>query len=278
MIRRVREWLRRRRKWSFCGAAAIVLAILHVLRNSRAEWDSAAVLFALGAIMMFDCMDTCPDGEAAPAPAWALLAAGIVMSGFSGGRTPLFHQSLLLLFFTAAVTRAVGLSRALLLLPSCTVLLIVLPFRSALMLSLSYPLRIVSTVLAGNIIRLFDASVIWSRTTVMLSDAKIAITDACSGIAQAEVMLLLAYLFIRREPRSMLWRSLHYLFLLPSIILANAIRIAATAWLYGVVGEAVFRETPHIILGYMQVVLTLVIFMTAAFFLPRSRSVKEAER
>ena len=277
MIRRVKEWLRLRRKWSFCGAAVIVLAV-HVLCNSPAEWDSAAVLFALGVIMMFDCMNTRPDGEAAPAPAWILLAAAVVMSGFSWAQIPLFHQLLLLLFITAAVTRAVGLSGALLLLPSCAVLLIVLPFRSSLMLYLSYPLRIVSTVLAGNIIRLFDESVVWSRTTVMLSDAHIAITDACSGIAQVEAMLLLAYLFIRREHRSMVWRVLHYLFLLPAIVLANAVRIAATAWLYGRVGDAVFRETPHTILGYIQVVLTLAVFMAAAFLLPRSRGGKEAEQ
>ncbi len=278
MIRRMKEWLLLRRRWSFCGAGAIVLAVLHVLGNSRAEWSSAAVLFALGVIIMFDCMDPHPDGDPAPAPAWALLIAAIIMSGFSGAQMPLFHQLLLVLFFTAAVTRAAGLSRALLLLPSCAVLLVVLPFRSSLMLYLSYPLRIVSTVLAGNILRLFNVPVVWSRTTVMLSDAHIAITDACSGIAQVEAMLLLAYLFVRREHGAILWRVLHYLFLFPAIILANSIRIAVTAWLYGLVGEAVFRETPHIILGYIQVVLTLAVFMAAAFFLPRSRGVKEAEQ
>ena len=53
MIRRVKEWLLLRRKWSFCGASVIVLAVLYVLCNSRAEWDSAAVLFALYGVAGF---------------------------------------------------------------------------------------------------------------------------------------------------------------------------------------------------------------------------------
>ena len=155
-----------------------------------------------------------------------------------------------------------------LLLPACLVLLVILPFRSTLMLYISYPLRMVSAALSGIILQMFHAGIVWNRTTVMLPDTQIAITDACSGIAQVEAMLLLAYLAVRGERCSTVWRVLHYLFLLPSIILANVLRIVVTAGLYRLLGGIVFNDTIHTLLGYAQVVVTMALFLGAGLFLP----------
>lgn len=268
MIRLLKEWLSPRKKWSLCGGAAILLAILYVIRDSNSEWGAAAALLALGAIIMFDCMNLRTEGEGSRGPAWMLLIAALLASGCPGVHAPLVHKLLLIVFFTAAVIRTVGLASALLLLPACFVLLVILPFRSTLMLYISYPLRMVSAALSGYILQLFHAGIVWTRTTVILPDAHIAITDACSGIAQVEAMLLLAYLAVRRERCLMLWRVLHYLFLFPAIILANVLRIVVTVLLYRQIGEIVFNNTIHTLLGYSQVIVTMALFLGAGLFLP----------
>jgi hypothetical protein len=58
--------------------------------------------------------------------------------------------------------------------------------------------------------------------------------------------------------------------LIPSIIIANAIRIVLTIVLYKTIGEVVLNNTWHEGLGYAQVVLTVALFFLVGCLLPEN--------
>ena len=68
--------------------------------------------------------------------------------------------------------------------------------------------------------------------------------------------------------RPFIWRCIHYLFLIPSIIVANAVRIILTITLYKAGYEAILNNTWHEGLGYAQVILTVALFFLVGCLLP----------
>ena len=57
------------------------------------------------------------------------------------------------------------------------------------------------------------------------------------------------------------WQALHFTFIIPSVIVANALRIVLTVLLFKVCGEVILGKFWHILLGYVQIVLALAIFL-----------------
>ena len=108
----------------------------------------------------------------------------------------------------------------------------------------------------------------WKLANLSTCSMDIAITDACSGIQQFEAMILVAFWFVMVWKRPFFWRCVHYAFLIPSIIVANAIRIVLTIVLYKAGFESVLNNTWHEGLGYMQVVLTVALFFLVGCLLP----------
>ena len=146
------------------------------------------------------------------------------------------------------------------------------PFRESIVLYLSYPFRMVSTVISVGFLQLFGMSIENDGTTIRIEGLDIAITDACSGIQQFEAMILVAFWLVMVWKRPFVWRCVHYAFLIPSIILANAVRIILTIVLYKAGLESVLNNTWHEGLGYAQVVLAVAFFFLVGCLLPESDS------
>lgn len=265
----LRKWLRLHRALCVPGVGAAALTAVRFRREIMAEPAAYGVLFALCCFLFVDGVNR-GEGENRPERplAWMLLLTALAASLGPLAAEPLPHQFLLLLFFGGAVVRIAGARRARHLLPAGAVLTLVLPFRAGIMLYISYPLRMISTVLSAGVLRCFDPRIRWSQTMILLPEINLAITDACSGIAQVEAMFLLSYLLVRREPLRRLWKVLHGLFLFPAIMLANALRIVLTAGVHHLIGEAVFDDAVHLALGCLQVLLTLAIFIAGGNLLP----------
>ena len=81
-------------------------------------------------------------------------------------------------------------------------------------------------------------------------------------------MILVAFWLVFAWPRTFFWRCAHYLFLIPSIILANAIRIIVTILLYKMIGETALNNTWHVGLGYAQVAVAVALFFLVGCLLP----------
>ena len=144
------------------------------------------------------------------------------------------------------------------------------PFRETIVLYLSYPFRMVSTVLSVGFLQIFGMNIENDGTTIRIEGLEIAITDACSGIQQFEAMILVAFWLVMVWKRPLVWRCVHYAFLIPSIIVANAVRIILTIALYKAGFESVLNNTWHEGLGYAQVVLTVAFFFLVGCLLPEN--------
>ena len=116
-------------------------------------------------------------------------------------------------------------------------------------------------MLSGLILKLFGIGAVYSGTSLSLPGLNIAITDACSGINQLDAFILIAFIAVRILHKGLLWKILHFAFIMPAIIIGNSLRIVITVLLYRWFGESVLADTWHIALGYVQIVLALIIFL-----------------
>ena len=72
---------------------------------------------------------------------------------------------------------------------------------------------------------------------------------------------------------------MHFAFLIPAIIIGNALRIALTVLLYKLWGEVVLQNSWHTALGYVQIILALIIFLVAGkIFSVSNTQTEEAEK
>ena len=251
-----------RSEWGGTAALLILLACLlyqalkvsaGTLKKGGFPWNKLLawppVLFAL-ALLFLPWSN--PDAPGFKFGAWFFLALGTVCF-FSGVRAMLYGFVPLLGCFLAV------------------------PFRESIVLYLSYPFRMVSTVLSVGFLRILGFGIENNGTTIRIEGLDIAITDACSGIQQFEAMILVAFWLVMFWKRSFFWRCVHYAFLIPSIILANAIRIILTIVLYKTVGEVILNNTWHEGFGYAQVVLTVALFFLVGTLLPEKAGSASSE-
>jgi len=131
----------------------------------------------------------------------------------------------------------------------------------ALVLALSYPLRLMATWLAVGCLRLFGVPVQAERTLIMLEadGIEIAVTDACGGIEQLLGLVLVGGLFAFLMQRKLAFRLMHWATILPCVVLANAIRLVVTVLLVRAAGEVVLGNAWHLALGWAQTVLAVVL-------------------
>ena len=130
----------------------------------------------------------------------------------------------------------------------------------SIVLSLSYPLRLMATYIAVGCLKLFGLAVHAERTLITLESCglAIAVTDACGGIEQLEGLVIIGGVFAFMMQKSALFRVIHWATILPCVVIANAIRLIVTVVLVHAVGEVVMGDTWHIALGWAQTILAVV--------------------
>lgn len=258
-------------------AAAFAFACWCSALQIRSEWGGSAALLILLACLLYQ---TAKAAKPAPAEkgvfprykilAWALIAVALALV-FLPAVYPdapglkfcaLFFLSLgALCLFCGARTMLLGAAPLL----GC---FLAVPFREQIVLYLSSPFRMASTVLSVGFLQMCGMKIENDMTTIRVEGLDIAITDACSGIQQFEAMILVAFWLVMAWRRPFVWRCIHYLFLIPSIILANAVRIILTIALYKAGFTAILNNAWHEGLGYAQVVLAVVLFFLVGCLLP----------
>lgn len=129
-----------------------------------------------------------------------------------------------------------------------------------LMLTLSYPIRLMSTGLSVGILRTFGFDVTANLTLITVAgrESGIAVTDACGGIDQLTGLLVVGIVLSVVMQRKWRWRLMHFACILPALVLANALRLVLTIVLLSQFGDVVLANTCHHALGWLQVVLVVV--------------------
>ena len=271
--------LRKDRKCTAVLAAAFVFACWQSALQIRSEWGGAAALLILLASLLYQ---TAKAASPLPVekggfpryklPAWVLIALALVLAFLPAVYPDMPGLKFGALFFLALGGLCLFCGVRTMLLGAAPLLgcFLAVPFREQIVLYLSSPFRMASTVLSVGFLQIFGMKIENDMTTIRIEGLDIAITDACSGIQQFETMILVAFWLVMAWRRPVVWRCIHYLFLIPSIILANAVRIILTIALYKAGFTAVLNNTWHEGLGYVQVVLAVGLFFLVGCLLPES--------
>ena len=258
-------------------AVAFAFACWQSAYQIRSELGGAAALLILLACLLYLVLKShTPVGSGSAGFPWrkviawipVAIALGLLFLPWSDPDAPGFRFGAWFFLSLGAVCFFCGVRTMLLALVPLFVCFLAVPFREQIVLYLSYPFRMVSTVLSVGFLQMFGMEIHNDMTTIRVEGLDIAITDACSGIQQFEAMILVAFWLVFAWPRTFFWRCTHYLFLIPSIILANAIRIIVTILLYKTIGETALNNTWHIGLGYAQVAVAVALFFLVGCLLP----------
>ena len=70
---------------------------------------------------------------------------------------------------------------------------------------------------------------------------------------------------------------LHYFFMLPAVIAANSVRIAATVLLFHWIGADAFDDFRHTLLGYLLVIVALLLFWWFGALFPDTGKARKEE-
>lgn len=263
------------------GAAALLYAAFQAWRVSSGAWENALVMVLFAAVAGWDAVKgpaTAGPSRGARLTAWGLLGAGLVLAVLPWGvNSGLPGRCALLFAALAAALFGCGTRIGLRMAGMLFLCFLAIPYQEYWTLALSYPLRLISTCLSAETLRFFGDAVEYHLTTIRVGGAEIAITDACSGIRQLEALLLLGYLIVRRQHTRTGWAVLHYFFMLPAIIAANSVRIAATVLLFHWIGAAAFDDFRHTLLGYLLVIVALLLFWWFGALFPDTGKARKEE-
>ena len=255
---------------------AFVFACWQSAYQIRSEWGGAAALLILLACLLYQVLKNAAGTQKKGGFPWnkllawppILIALGLLFLPWSNPDAPGFKFGAWFFLMLGAVCFFCGVRAMLYGFVPLLGCFLAVPFRESIVLYLSYPFRMVSTVLSVGFLQIFGMHIENDNTTIRIEGLDIAITDACSGIQQFEAMILVAFWLVMIWKRPFIWRCIHYLFLVPSIIVANAVRIVLTIVLYKAGFTAVLNNTWHEGLGYAQVVLTVAFFFLVGCLLP----------
>ena len=270
--------LRKDWKCTLIFVAAFAFACWQSANQISSEWGGTAALLILLACLLYLALKALPDAPAKGSFPWhkllawpsVLIALALILLPWSTPDAPGFKFAAWFFLSLGAVCFFCGVRAMLFGAAPLLGCFLVVPFREQIVLYLSYPFRMVSTVLSVGFLQIFGMGIENDGTTIRIEGLDIAITDACSGIQQFEAMILVAFWLVMIWKRPFVWRCIHYAFLVPSIILANAVRIILTIVLYKTVGEVVLNNAWHEGLGYAQVVLTVALFFLVGTLLPET--------
>ena len=212
--------------------------------------------------------------------AWAVLVLADIIALFpthnlASGITAAFAFTLLIFAF---ILYSGGAGMATVSIAPLLWCCIFMPYHEEIMLLLSFPLRLSATVLSSFLLNICGVGTICSGTSLILHEVNIAITDACSGIKQLDAFILICFAAVQILHRKTGWKILHFAFIMPSIIIGNALRIVLTVLLYRMFGETVFDNTWHTVLGYTQIIFAILLFLGAgSLFSAAEKQTPEAE-
>ena len=254
----------------FYSALLLIIAVISSLSTLfSGTWDAAMVDLLMAFLLLTGFLKNISTLEKRDALrreklcAWGILIAAnllifLPVNNFSGNIMQAFSFVLLL---SGGLLYWSNWRTCLYALPSTLWTCVFIPFHEELMLMASYPLRLSATMLSAILLKLCGADVVYSGSSLHLLKLDIAITDACSGINQLDAFLLIGFIIVKIMQKKELLQLLCFAFVIPAIIIGNALRIVLTVFLYQLWGNVILGKFWHITLGYVQIILALVIFI-----------------
>lgn len=258
----------------------LIMTLTAVVVLGMLVFDSAAVgayiLWGLGAAMAFFAIrEAAPKAWNYDIPiAWGLLLAGVLTALLLPSLSSGWASWLGICALCAYSGGAYMLAR--LALPAL-ILVLVVPSSAFLYLLLSFPLSRICTILTVGFLHMLGVSCGFDQAIIYVGENRIAVTSACSGIELLEAMLLLGWLIAHFEQKTLRGRFLHFLTLLPAIVLSNTLRLVVVILLSLSIGGRAFENPLHSIFGYCVVLLTVFLMLGTGKIVRRWEAAAHAE-
>ncbi len=142
---------------------------------------------------------------------------------------------------------------------------LIIPHTEYLHFTLSYPFRLVGSQLSAILLSIGGFDAVAKDTVVEIGGRPIAITAACSGIEQLEAMLFMGWVIAVYVHKSTMVRLMHFITILPIILLVNTLRITITLVGCELYGEKIFlSDDVHTGMGFAAVAVIVILFILAS--------------
>jgi exosortase len=142
-----------------------------------------------------------------------------------------------------------------------------LPYRAETAVSL--PLQRIATSGSSWVLQTLGQPALPEGTTIVLGDVHLEIQQACAGLRMFVGVLALAYVIALFSCRNRWERALLLLASIPAAVLANVLRITATALLYQQFADHSIRERIHDSAGLFTIFVGAALLASAAWYLKR---------
>ncbi|MEM6312912.1 MAG: exosortase/archaeosortase family protein [Planctomycetota bacterium] len=179
--------------------------------------------------------------------------------GFNNSTQALFHLGAVLVPIGAA-TAALGKNALLRFFPAVAVLLFLIPLPGQIRQEIAIPLQNWTANISHVILGLLGQSSELSGNTVTVNGEPVMIAEACNGMRNVPMLMLIGFAFCFGMPLRNGVR-IAILLLCPAVVLlCNVLRTVPTIWLYGKYGNGhTIPEQFHDIAGWLLLPLTALI-------------------
>lgn len=177
------------------------------------------------------------------------------------------HLSLALMLLSV-IAAAFGARMAGRLAVPLLMLYVLVPMLPLFEATLSYPMRRLSALLAQALLSLGPGEAQVDGTELVWGDLRVSVTSACSGMTLLQNLLWMAWWTVLLRHRGFWTRLAHGLLAAPAVVIANTLRVVALAVAASWYGEQILVGTPHVIIGWMAVVVAAGLFLVMEELFP----------
>jgi exosortase len=191
---------------------------------------------------------------------WLLVAAVLAARYWAFERNEGWFENLLILPLLAGLALAFGgwtLLRWCL--PALGFLVFMFPLPGSLNQQLAGPLQRLATLGSTALLQAFGLPVLAEGNIIYIGASKLEVAQACNGLSMlvSFVTLVTATTLIMARHRPIWERGVLLASTIPIALIANIIRIAATAWAYQLLGEARGQKVAHDTAGWAMMPIAL---------------------
>jgi exosortase len=153
--------------------------------------------------------------------------------------------------------------------PAIAFLGFMLPLPYQVELFLAHPLRRVATSATTYLLQLLGFPALAEGNVILLDDLRLGVIDACSGLGMLVTFFALATAFAVVIERPLLDRIVLVVSAIPIALIANILRITATAVAYRTLGSATGNLLTHDLAGWLMMPLALGLLWLEMIYLRR---------
>lgn len=153
--------------------------------------------------------------------------------------------------------------------PAVAFLFFMLPLPSAVESTIRLPLQQAAAWLASGLLNAVGLPALAEKNTILLGDMQLEVEQACSGLRMLFGITALAFAYVVLVRRPWWQKVILVLFIVPIVLLANAIRVTATGVAFQYFSGVDERAFSHDIASWMMIPLAALMFWLVLWYLGR---------